>query len=397
MPSNRSFKKLIAPGIVAGMALGAAAAYFADPHRGRRRRVRAQESAGKNVRRATEAIGRSLRDLGHRTHGLFAEAIDLAMSGSVSDDVLRERVRSRLGRLVSHPAAIEVRVAAGTVMLRGDVLAAEAPQLREGLEYMPGVREVIDQLTLHDSTAGVPSMQAQRHLPPPRPEILRDRWAPATRALAGASGIGLLLAGIANLAGKRRGVATAMGVSGAGLLLRSITNVGPLEGMGIDREAPGVSVQKTTTIHAPVERVFDLLVNPDKLPRVMNHVREVKKVDDSHYHWTVIGPAGTPLSWDSEITRLIPNELLAWRSGPGAAVKNEGVVQFRPTGDGGTRVQIRMRYLPPGGFLGHSVAELLDSDAKHILDDDLERLKSLVERGTATIHHQEVAIEDLED
>jgi len=192
-------------------------------------------------------------------------------------------------------------------------------------------------------------------------------------------------------------IGSVMGLAGSGMLVRSITNVGPLEGMGLDQTAPGITLQKTTIINAPVERVFDLLVNPEKLPRVMDHVREVTKVDDTHYHWTVIGPAGTPLSWNSEITRLIPNELLAWRSGPGAAVKNDGVVQFEPTGNGGTRVHIRMHYLPPGGYLGHSVAELLDLDAKHVLDDDLARLKSLVERGSATVHHHKVKIEDLEE
>jgi uncharacterized membrane protein len=181
------------------------------------------------------------------------------------------------------------------------------------------------------------------------------------------------------------------------MLVRSITNIGPLEGIGLDPNASGITLQKTTTINAPVERVFDLLVNPEKLPRVMDHVREITKIDDSHYHWTVIGPAGTPLSWDSEITRIIPNELLAWRSSPGATVKNYGAVQFEPTGNCGTRVHIRMHYLPPGGYLGHSVAELLDMDAKHILDDDLARLKSLVERGSATVHHHKVKLEDVED
>lgn len=397
MPAIEVRKKLSTSGVLAGLALGAAAAYFADPKRGRRRRAHMRDRVDRTAHEAAGAVDRSLRDLTNRAHGLLSQALDMVMSGPVSDEVLCERVRSRLGRLLSHPGAIEVRVIAGTVMLRGDVLAAEARQLRAGLEYMPGVREVIDGVTLHESPEGVPSMQGKRAFHQAAPELLRARWAPATRAVAGASGIGLLLAGLANLTSKRRGTGTLLGLSGAGLLLRSITNMGPLEGMGIDREAPGVIVQKTTTIHAPVERVFDLLVNPDKLPRVMEHVREVEKIDDTHYHWTVIGPAGTPLSWDSEITRIIPNELLAWRSGPGAAVRNEGIVQFEPTGDGGTRVQIRMHYLPPGGLVGHSIAELLDSDAKHILDDDLARLKSLVERGKATIHHHKLTIDDVEE
>ena len=386
-------KKFPELGILAGIAVGAGLVYFGDPYRGRRRRAHARDQVTHLTNAAEKAIDRSFRDLTNRAHGLFAEALDAAIPNRVPDEVLLDRVRTRLGRLVSHPGALEVRVAAGHVILRGDVLASEAPRLLSGLGRMSGVREVIDELKLHDAPGAVPSLQGKRVLRAEECACSTGPWTPATRAVVGATGIGLLLGSL------RKGgiIGSVMGLAGTGMLVRSITNVGPLEGMGLDQTAAGITLQKTTIINAPVERVFDLLVNPEKLPRVMDHVREVTKVDDTHYHWTVIGPAGTPLSWNSEITRLIPNELLAWRSGPGAAVKNDGIVQFEPTGNGGTRVHIRMHYLPPGGYLGHSVAELLDMDAKHVLDDDLARLKSLVERGSATVHHHKVKIEDLEE
>lgn len=384
-------------GILAGIAAGAALAYFGDPHRGRRRRAHARDKVNHLTHAAEKAIDRSFRDLTNRAHGLFAEALDILVPARVPDEVLLDRVRTRLGRLVSHPGALEVRVADGHVLLRGDVLMAEAPRLMNGLHAMNGVRDVIDELTLHDEPGTCPALQGHHAAPAPECAGTAGPWNPATRAVVGAAGIGLVLGGIFNFGKKRRCLGTLMGVAGGGMLVRSITNVGPLEGMGLAPDAAGVTLQKTTTIDAPVERVFDLLVNPDKLPRVMDHVNEVTKIDDTHYHWTVIGPAGTPLSWDSEITRIIPNELLAWRSGPGAAVKNDGVVQFEPTGNGGTRVHIRMHYLPPGGFLGHSVAEMLDLDAKHMLDDDLAKLKSLVEKGSATIHHKKVLLDDVED
>jgi uncharacterized membrane protein len=258
---------------------------------------------------------------------------------------------------------------------------------------MNGVREVIDNLHTHTAAGKVPSLQGQHQAGGSGFELLRPRWAPATRAVVGAGGLGLMLAGL-----RRQGLlGRLLGMAGAGMLVRSVTNMGPLEGMGLDREAPGIELQKTTTVNAPVKRVFELLMDPQKLPRVLDHVQEVRKVDDKHYHWTVLGPGGAPVSWDSEITQLVPNQLLAWSSSPGAAIKNAGVVQFEPTGNGGTRVHIRMRYTPPGGLLGHTLAELLDSDPKRALDKDLVRFKSLVERGTTTIHHHKLNIEDLED
>jgi uncharacterized membrane protein len=390
-------KKVPELGILAGLAVGAGLAYFGDPYRGRRRRAHARDKVTHLTMIAEKAIDRSFRDLTNRAQGLLAASIDLVIPSPIPDEVLLERVRTRLGRLVSHPGALDVRVAAGHVILRGDVIASEAPHMLSAIRCMSGVREVIDNLTLHETAGTVPSLQGKREVHAPGLELLHDRWTPGTRALVGATGIGMLLGGLVNFVAKRRCLGTMMGIAGSGMLLRSISNVGPLEGLGIDKRATGITLQKTATIHAPVERVFDLLVNPEKLPKVMDHVREVTRIDDTHYHWAVIGPAGTPLSWDSEITRIIPNELLAWRSSPGAAIKNDGIVQFQPTGDGGTRVHIRMHYLPPGGVLAHSFAELLDMDAKHVLDNDLARLKSLVERGSATIHHRKMSIDDLEE
>lgn len=384
-------------GILAGIAVGAGLAYFGDPYRGRRRRAHARDKVTHLTHAAEKAIDRSFRDLTNRAHGLFAEAIDTVIPSRVPDEILLDRVRTRLGRLVSHPGALNVRVAGSHVIVCGDVLTDEAPRLLAGLRSMNGVRDVIDELRLHDEPGTCPALQGKHVVQEEECACLTGPWTPATRAVLGAAGIGMLLGGVFSYSKKRRCVGTMMGLAGSGMLVRSITNVGPLEGMGLDPTATGITLQKTATINAPVDRVFDLLVNPEKLPRVLDHVREVTKVDDSHYHWTVIGPAGTPLSWDSEITRIIPNELLAWRSGPGAAVKNDGIVQFESTGNGGTRVHIRMHYLPPGGYLGHAFAELLDMDAKHILDNDLARLKSLVERGSATVHHHKISMEDLEE
>lgn len=40
-----------------------------------------------------------------------------------------------------------------------------------------------------------------------------------------------------------------------------------------------------------------------------------------------------------------------------------------------------MSYNPPAGVLGHAVAELFGVDPKHEMDDDLLRMKSLIETG----------------
>jgi uncharacterized membrane protein len=91
--------------------------------------------------------------------------------------------------------------------------------------------------------------------------------------------------------------------------------------------------------------------------------------------------------WDALITRLIPNQVLAWKSVEGSTVENAGIIHFEPFHGGrSTRLDIRMSYNPPAGALGHAFARLLGADPKRQMDDDLLRFKSLIELGKATGH-----------
>jgi uncharacterized membrane protein len=126
----------------------------------------------------------------------------------------------------------------------------------------------------------------------------------------------------------------------------------------------------------------------------MTHVREVGRTGDRNLHWRVSGPAGIDVEWDAELTALTPNEVIAWKSVPGAAVESSGIVRFEPGEKGGTRIDVRLSYNPIAGAAGHAIATLLGAHPKKQLDDDLLRFKSLMEHGKAT-GHETVRIEDL--
>ena len=98
-------------------------------------------------------------------------------------------------------------------------------------------------------------------------------------------------------------------------------------------------------------------------------------------HWNATGPGGLPVSWDAVITRYEQNKVIAWRSEPGSTVANAGTIRFEPEPDGRTRVTIHLTYNPPGGVLGHFAARLFGADPKSEMDDDLVRLKGLIEHG----------------
>jgi len=147
-------------------------------------------------------------------------------------------------------------------------------------------------------------------------------------------------------------------------------------------------------VAAPIEEVFDFWSRYENFPRFMAHVREVRRSGEGRARWTVAGPAGVPIEWETEETRREPPGLLAWKTIEGAPVGHAGVVRFDHSPEG-TRIHIRMHYNPPAGAVGHALASLLGSDPRRALDEDLVRFKSLLEDGKTSVRGQTVTREAL--
>jgi osmotically-inducible protein OsmY len=146
--------------ILTGLGLGAGLMYFLDPERGGRRRAFVRDKAAHATRVGVAALGAAGMDLSNRASGLMAQARGALRSGPVDDGVLVERVRAKLGRLVSHPHAVDVKAIDGCVHLRGPVLQAEVPRLVRAVARVPGVRDVINALDAHPNADGVPALQS---------------------------------------------------------------------------------------------------------------------------------------------------------------------------------------------------------------------------------------------
>ncbi|MGQ0712559.1 MAG: SRPBCC family protein [Gemmatimonadaceae bacterium] len=361
--------------------VGAALAYYLDPDRGVRRRNMTRDRLVHGRARAGEAIGTTARDLGNRARGLVAETRGRFGRHDADEPVLVARVRTALGRVASHPRAIEVAAENGEVTLSGLALREEAERILDAARAVPGVTEVYDSLELHDSGEGIPALQGGVRREP-RPELAQENWAPAMRLVTGVTGSAIALWGF-----RRRGISgVAARLAGAAMVKRAITNLplSRLTGVGAGRRA--IDVQKAITVQAPVERVYAFFTQWDNWPRWMSHVREVRSLGaiqgQDRTHWVVDGPAGTTVTWDAVTTALIPNEQIAWKSIEGAAVEHAGVVRFARTADGATTIDVKMTYNPPAGAVGHAVASILGRDPKHQMDDDLARLKTTIETGT---------------
>jgi len=363
--------------VLGALGIGAALMYFLDPDRGRRRRALLRDQVVHAGRRLREARRVTAVDIANRSTGLWAEASRRFRAGAmVPDRELTERVRSKLGRVVSHPHAIEVAVRDGRVTLSGPILMEEVHPLVSCVEGIEGVKSVEDRLSAYAEAARVSSLQGGR----PRAnrfELFQRNWSPAARVLVGGVGAGLMLAGT-----RARGAASlALELLGGGLLLRAATNRELAALVGTADVTKGVTVQKTINVNAPVERVFTFWRDYQNFPRFMTHVREVQVLDEQRSRWIVAGPAGVPIGWISEVTHVAPNERIEWRAETGSPVRHSGVVRFCENGNGGTRVDIQLCYVPPAGAIGHAVARVFGADPKSEMDADLMRMKTLIETG----------------
>jgi uncharacterized membrane protein len=362
------------PIFLGGAAIGVAVMYFLDPNSGRRRRARTRDSVMHAAKVVNEGARVTARDTAHRAQGVWAEARRLFNHEEVTDDVLIGRVRAELGRVVSHPHAIEASAAGGHVTLLGPILSHEVRALLRAVRRVPGVRAVHDELTVYNEPGNVSSLQGGHPRTGERFELLQENWSPAARVLVGGVGAALMVASTK----ARGGLCALLGLSGGALVARAATNrdLKSLVGLG----ERGITVQKTIHVAAPVEKVFEFWTDYQNFPRFMHNVRDVRRVAENRSHWVVAGPAGVPVQWTAEVTHVVPGQMIEWRSLSDSDVRHHGIVHFEPHGDG-TRLSVHLSYIPPAGAFGHAVASVFGADPKSEMDADLLRMKSMIETG----------------
>jgi hypothetical protein len=179
--------------VLVGAALGSTLMFLLDPNGGRRRRALMRDQVVRATRKTRDGLDATTRDVANRAGGIAAAASGRWSEGQVDDDRLVARVRAKLGRVCSHPHAIDVDAQDGTVTLRGPVLSSEANDIVTVVTAVRGVATVNDELDAHESAEGVPALQGERRVAGPSLDILQDNWAPATRAVVSA---GLLATGV---------------------------------------------------------------------------------------------------------------------------------------------------------------------------------------------------------
>jgi len=219
------------------MGLGSGVSYIFDPIRGHRRRVMIKDQIVHLRHVSRRQIKLGFQDLFNRTKGMTANLLfSIRGEGPVDSDVLNARVRSKLGRYVSHPHAIEVRVENGTVILKGLILKTELERAIRAVSLVHGVQKVENQLEEHDSSENIPALQGGRWRSGEHLDLFQSNWAPSTRLLLGFLGGSLAIYGLQ----QRNRFGLLNGAFGFLLALRGVTNrdlsdywnIGPIEDLG---------------------------------------------------------------------------------------------------------------------------------------------------------------------
>jgi hypothetical protein len=156
--SNGAAYKRIAEDILAlaaGLGAGAGLMFLCDPQRGRARRSRLAGELSGLIRRDESRVAKHAKDMLHRVGGLAAEAMSAIAreAEGVADEVLVERVNSRLGHVIPHPHDVAVYAKDGVVTLEGKLARPERRRLREEVGAIPGVKRVNDCLTTRSAFA----------------------------------------------------------------------------------------------------------------------------------------------------------------------------------------------------------------------------------------------------
>ncbi|HEU4648827.1 MAG TPA: SRPBCC family protein [Gemmatimonadales bacterium] len=230
------------------------------------------------------------------------------------------------------------------------------------------------------------------HLLPHRSGDERVNVGTAERVLSAAAGAALVTFGL-----RRRRLRGLLLPLGGGLIMRGLTGRCPV-GRALGRNSArrqmvaspvasvaggdGIKVERTVLISRAPEEIWSFWRDFENLPRFMEHLESVRVLDQLHSRWVARAPAGTRVEWDAEIHNEIPGELIAWRSLPGADVNNAGSVHFEPAARGNaTRVRVVLSYEPPAGRLGAAVATLFGEEPAQQVEEDLRRLKQVLESG----------------
>jgi len=122
-----------------------------------------------------------------------------------------------------------------------------------------------------------------------------------------------------------------------------------------------VDLRTTVVVERSIADVFAFCRDFENFPKVVGSLINVQDFQDGRSRWAVRSPGGQVLEWDAQVTKYMPNAVIAWHSVPGAVVQASGLMRFAPLSPSATRVDISLTYRPLRTHLGEALRALMVS------------------------------------
>ncbi len=169
------------------------------------------------------------------------------------------------------------------------------------------------------------------------------------------------------------------------LMFRGTTGYCPaydIAGKTLGIKSRNINIYTSITVNKPPNEVYAFWRKLENLPLFMDHLDEVKAIDDTHSEWKVKIPGGLgTISWKSRIVEDVPGERISWHSLPDSVIENAGNVQFIRSGKSGTELHVFISYRVPAGKAGESIAKLFNPLFEEMIREDIKNFRSFLETG----------------
>lgn len=171
-----------------------------------------------------------------------------------------------------------------------------------------------------------------------------------------------------------------------------LTDDAPRRARKDDTEGEFAYVGRSVTINRPRAELFAYWRDFQNLATFMQNVESIAFTGPNRAVWTIRAPVGTTVEIETEITDVVEDSSIGWRSTEGSAIKTEGHVTFTDApGNRGTVVTADIAYEPPAGAAGRVIAKLFAAEPNIQARHELKRFKMLMEAGeiATPINHRD--------
>ena len=138
-------------------------------------------------------------------------------------------------------------------------------------------------------------------------------------------------------------------------------------------------VERSSTINAPVEKVFSYITDPSNDPKWQSGAIEVRDITGQgigqRYGWTY-KIMGIPFKGETEVTEYIPNQRYVHRSTGG--IVSTFTFNFKAE-DGGTRLDLEIEFTIPVPVLGRFAERMVLRGIEREADYAVVTVKDILE------------------